>query len=86
MNKQRIEEQINLILSGVSKEETFDSPKYDLDILLEDMGFVSKDDMDMNGWQGDFWETWFKDDVVLKISGSMYYGTCNVRLKGEEDE
>ena len=86
MNKLRIKEQINLVLSGVSKEENFDSPKYDLDVILLALGFESKYDTDINGWEGDFWETWSKDDVVLKVSGSMYYGTCNIRLKGEEDE
>jgi len=48
-------------------------------VLLE-LGFSDNDgnDWDTNGWEIDYWNKFTKENIVLNISGSMYYGTLNI--------
>ena len=59
-----------------------DCTKYYLDVLLTELGWRDGD-MDINGWEGDYWEKWEKDGKNLQTCGSMYYGTCNLYLVEE---
>jgi len=44
------------------------------------------DEMDTNGWQWDFWETYIRDGdkKAYILSGSGYYGGLEFRAKEEE--
>jgi len=59
------------------------APKSLLDEFLKELGYKDRGDMDLNGWQADFWESWRKGEGILYISGSMYDAT--VALRFEED-
>lgn len=50
--------------------------------IEEVFGESESDDVDFNGWQGDYW---YKTDRY-EISGCMYYGTATIELRNEEEE
>jgi len=45
--------------------------------VLEEYGFEF-DDISTNGWQVDFWVDIKRDNIMYKVSGSMYYGGINI--------
>ncbi len=48
---------------------------YEVKQLLEKLGYESKDDYETNGYQIDWWETFTKDGITLKLGGSFWYSS-----------
>ena len=46
--------------------------------FLEDKGF-EESEIEFNGWQGDYWITFEKDDNIFTLAGSGYYGGQSFR-------
>lgn len=66
---------INSVLSEEVKQFTTDYSSMDkMTSILEDLGLVSDDDLDQNGWDADYWQTFRKGEVKYQLSGSGYYG------------
>lgn len=42
--------------------------------ILMELGAISLEDMDTNGWEWDFWENWTFGDKKFQLSGSGFYG------------
>ena len=53
-----------------------------LEQVLEELGFIWDNELETNGWEVDYWAKFKKDEIVLSISGSMYYGDLTI-TKGE---
>ncbi len=51
---------------------------------LKNMGFVSEEDWDTNGWQWDWFETWKKDGRYFVAYGQGHDGTCGFELSDVE--
>lgn len=39
---------------------------------------VDEDDLETNGWQVDYWQSFMYMDEKYTLSGSMYYGTYEI--------
>ena len=50
---------------------------------IEALGYSDNDDLDTNGWQVDYWNTFSNGDNHLSVSGSMYYGDMTI-YKGKQ--
>lgn len=67
-------EQLSKVLNGEIKSfttSTLMSPDQADKIILEH-GLV-QGDLDTNGWDWDFWHTYYKDNVKYCLSGSGWY-------------
>ena len=54
--------------------------------VLKERGWKEVDDMDANGWELDFWETWESPmDKLYEVSGSFVLGGLKIRLEDETD-
>jgi len=63
------------------------APKSLVDKFLKELGYKDRGDMDLNGWQADFWESWRKGEEILYISGCMHDATTTLLFEEylEED-
>jgi len=63
------------------------APKSLVDEYLQELGYKDRGDMDINGWQGDYWQKWTKGKEILYISGCMYDATVSLLFEEylEED-
>jgi hypothetical protein len=71
---EEFKEQLLKVLAGeiiLFKTSTLVSPD-EASKILEEHGF-EKGDMDTNGWDWDFWQTYYKDNVEYCLSGSGWY-------------
>ena len=76
-----MKEKIKLAISQVEdgmidsfEENNTDVAPGTIQEILEQMGFESQDDINTNGWQVDYWETWEKNGVEYRLSGCAWYG------------
>ena len=47
--------------------------------ILKEIGADVSDDMDTNGWQGDYWVNLEYNNKIYAIDGCMYYGTATIK-------
>ena len=52
--------------------------------ILKELGFIWVEELITNGWEVDYWTEFEKDDIILSVSGSMYYGYLRI-TKGREE-
>ena len=67
-------EQLSKVLNGEItsfKTSALMSPD-EADTILKEYG-LEEGDLDTNGWDWDFWMTYYKDDVKYCLSGSGWY-------------
>lgn len=57
---------------------------HDVSTILSGLGAISLQDVDYNGWQNDFWETWEYQGRQYMFSGSQYYGTMSFAKKEKD--
>jgi hypothetical protein len=73
---EEFKEQLSKVLNGEITSfttSTLMSPHEADEIILE-YG-LGQGDLDTNGWDWDFWHTYYKDDVKYCLSGSGWYNT-----------
>lgn len=49
--------------------------------LLIELGAESEQDMETNGWEWDYWETWIWNNKTYQLSGSGFYGQVTFSIK-----
>lgn len=49
------------------------------DILVK-LGFEKSGDLDSNGWDSDYWQTYAKNNKKYTLAGSGYYGGISFEL------
>ena len=71
----------------ISLESIHISPCQVMDIL-EELGYEKEDDWDFNGWEGDSWWYFNKDDkrLCLFYSGYSFSMTLSLEEPDEKDE
>lgn len=82
--KKLLDEGIPKILEDDELQFSSDIPYGVLKQYLESIGFEDNDELETNGWQVDYWNTFSKEDITLSVSGSMYYGNVNINQKEDE--
>ncbi len=53
----------------------------DADTILEGLGAERLEFQETNGWQADFWVDYEYQDKLFTLSGSAWYGGCELYLK-----
>lgn len=84
---QEIKEAINLVVNEVQQQAKVDYCSVgQMVAVAKEMGFdTNTDDLDMNGWDADYWQYCYKDDKKYCISGSGYYGGAIFDKAEEQD-
>lgn len=49
-----------------------------LEVILEGLGCEINDDLDMNGWQCDYWFTFVYNDKKYSVSGTAWDGSVYI--------
>ena len=79
--KNDLKEVLNVFLNIPQEEIFFDQISWGLlNEVLQELGYIQnpQSDFDTNGWQIDFWVDYIKDNDVLDISGSLWYGDITI--------
>lgn len=78
---EELREDIFWLCRGESSSLTYDT--INLGILrkaLESVGFEENpESWDTNGWEMDFWINFQKEEKILSVTGSFYYGNIEIR-------
>lgn len=93
MNKEEIEKIIpDLIKEGflnvINSEEDYVEWSFNYASIhhgvkiLQELGFAGQN-MQSNGWEADYWETYIKGDQKVCISGSGFYGGLTITKEDE---
>lgn len=86
MVKKELEQKVNILLDGYIKAELEKLDKCEVETInlknvslsiLENYLDEDHEDLEFNGWQGDYWCT----NGKYKISGCMYDATVNISLR-----
>lgn len=93
ITKQELKNQLReifIVFLNTSQEKIFfDQISWGLlNEILQEFGYTQnpESDFDTNGWQIDFWVDYIKDNKVLDISGSLWYGNITIIKKGKNEK
>lgn len=50
--------------------------------VCDENGWMFEMDLDYNGWQVDWWAKIIANDIIINVSGSMYYGDVKLEYEG----
>lgn len=77
--------EINQFLNSNDEEISFACISYDIiNRALYKLGYTGENDLDINGWQKDYWQTYVNNNHYLYISGSMYYGNLCINKTNDD--
>ena len=89
MNKETLLEEmkqgIKDVIDGVTSEfeSDFLTPSYIDEFIMSKYG-IRMDDIDSNGWQWDYWITYYINNVRYMLCGSGFYGGLRFSKYGED--
>ena len=73
-----------------NREGSFESKFVSMDDVIDYLESLREweelDDFFTNGWQGDMWQSFRKDDKKLSVSASGYYGGVTIEMNDYEEE
>ena len=78
-SKSKIKDEVTKLFNGEVESVEFIGIYPSLIIsILENVGADVSEDMDTNGWQGDYWIDLKYNNEKYSIDGCMYYGTVTI--------
>lgn len=83
---EELKEVLNVFLNTSETEISFNQIPWGLlEEVLSEFGYEQdpNGDFETNGWQIDFWVDYIKNEIVLNISGSLWYGEIKIIKNGK---
>ena len=81
--KESIRKAIESFINGYKGIHIIDlACPYAVEQVCDENGWAFEMDLDYNGWQVDWWAQITINNIVINVSGSMYYGNVELECAG----